>query len=825
MRRIAATTLCGFVVLVGGSFWPGVGIDAAGGPGLAQSAGTAASAPSRALLDRYCITCHNERLRTADLTLDTLDIGQVAANAEVLEKIVHKLRSGQMPPQGRPRPGADTVESFVAALEAALDASAAVAPDPGRVASRRLNRTEYVYAVRDLLDLEIDGDALLPSDMAGFGFDNNADVLSVTPTLMSRYLSAATKISRVAVGSLANRPVVQIYKPPNYARQTDRMGEDLPFGTHGGLAVRHVAPLDGEYLLKVRLQRGEIGESIVGNIAEKEYEIEVRVDHALVARLSVGGEFKGRVRYTLSGGGIGPPDDDVEGRQIAYYNQTADEDLEVRLSLQAGPRLLSVALTDIEPSASPGIGDTVVAGIGSIEVRGPYDGTVPEKTPSRDRIFLCHPASNQEEAACARQIIGTLARRAYRRPVDEADIRPLMEVFAQGRAGHDFEAGIERVVEALLNSPKFLFRIEDNPVDLQPGTAYRISDLELASRLSFFLWRSIPDDELIDVAAQGRLREPSVLREQVERMMADERSSRWMRDFVGQWLQIRNLETIEPDPSLFPAFDGSLREAMLRETELFFESQVREDRSVLDLLRADYTFLNARLAEHYRIPNVYGSHFRRVVMPDAARVGLLGHGSVLTVTSYADRTSVVLRGKWVLETLLGAPPPPPPPNVPPLEENDGRGTPTSLRERMEQHRGNPVCASCHAQMDPLGFALENFNAIGAWRETDAGAPIDPAITLSDVQVDGPPAFRAALLSEKGDEFLRTIVEKVLTYALGRGLTYADAPTVRAIVRQAATDEVRWSSLISAIVGTDVFQMRTVRDPDEAESDSSVVAAR
>ena len=824
MRRIAVSTVCGFVALVGGPFWPGAGVEAAGGLGLAQPAG-AASAPSRALLDQYCVTCHNERLRTADLTLDTLDIGQVAANAEVLEKIVLKLRSGQMPPQGRPRPGADSVQSFVGALEAALDASAAVAPDPGRVASRRLNRTEYVYAVRDLLDLEIDGEALLPSDMAGFGFDNNADVLSVTPSLMSRYLSASTKISRVAVGSLANRPLVQIYKPPAYARQTERMGEELPFGTHGGLAVRHVAPLDGEYLLKVRLERREIGESIVGNIAEKAYEIEVRVDHALVARLNVGGQFKGRVRYSLSGGGIGPPDDDVEGRQIAYYNQTADEDLEVRVPLQAGPRLLSVALTDIEPSASPGEGDTVVAGIGSLEVRGPYDGTVPEETPSRDRIFVCHPASSQEEAACASQIIGTLARRAYRRPVDDADIQPLMAVFAQGRAGHDFEAGIERVVEALLNSPKFLFRIEDNPVDLRRGTAYRISDLELASRLSFFLWRSIPDDALIDVATQGRLREPSVLLEQVERMMADERSSRWMRDFVGQWLQIRNLETIEPDPTRFPAFDGSLREAMLRETELFFESQVRDDRSVLDLLRADYTFLNARLAEHYRIPNVYGSHFRRVVMPDEARVGLLGHGSVLTVTSYAHRTSVVLRGKWVLETLLGSPPPAPPPNVPPLEENDGQGTPTSLRARMEQHRSNPVCASCHAQMDPLGFVLENFNAIGAWRETDDGAPIDPTMTLDDVPVDGLPAFRAVLLSVKGDEFLRTIAEKVLTYALGRGLTYADAPTVRAIVRQAATEEYRWSSLISTIVGTDVFQMRTVKDSDDAESGSSVVAAR
>ena len=572
--------------------------------------------------------------------------------------------------------------------------------------------------------------------------------------------------------------------------------------------------------------RGEVGESILGNIAEKAYEIEVRVDHALVTRFTVGGRFNGRVRYRLSGGGIGPPDDDVEGRQIAYYNQTADEDLEVRVPLKAGPRLLSVAFTDIEPSATQGEGDTVVAGIGSFEVRGPYDGTVPEETPSRQRIFLCHPANNQEEAACARQIISTLTRRAYRRPVAEGDVQPLMEVFAQGRrTGGDFEAGIERVVEALLSSPKFLFRIENNPVDLRPGAAYRISDFELASRLSFFLWRSLPDDELIEVAAEGRLSDPSVLRQQVQRMLADKRSARWMNDFVGQWLQVRNLETIQPDPARFPAFDGSLREAMMRETELFFESQVRDDRSVLDLLRADYTFLNARLAEHYDIPNVYGSHFRRVVMPDAARLGLLGHGSVLTVTSYAHRTSVVLRGKWVLETLLGSPPPAPPPNVPPLEENDGQGAPTSLRERMEQHRSNPVCASCHAQMDPFGFVLENFDAIGAWRETDAGAPINATMELSGVPVDGPQAFRAALLSEKGDEFVRTITEKLLTYALGRGLTYTDAPTVRAIIRDTATEEFRWSSLIASIVGSDVFQMRTVTDPDQAESGSDVVAAR
>ena len=601
------------------------------------------------------------------------------------------------------------------------------------------------------------------------------------------------------------------------------MGDDLPFTTHGGLAIRHTFSLDGNYLFKLRLRRSDVGETILGNIAEREYHLELRIDHALVRRLSVGGTFKGQVKYDLNGGGIGPPEDDVVHQQIALYNQIADKDLEVRVPVKAGTRLVSAAFTDVAPSAFEGEGDNTTAGLMTLEVGGPYDGVIPEETRSRQRIFVCRPDAPQDEKPCARKILGTLARRAYRRPVTDADLQPLMKVYESGRAARNFEAGIERALEALLSMPDFLLRAEAEPTGAKAGTIYRISDLELASRLAFFLWKSIPDDDLLDVAARGSLRDPGVLAEHTRRMLADRRAARWMNDFLGQWLQIRNLYTIEPDPLRFPDFDATLRQAMIKESELFFESQVRDDRNVLDLLRADYTFLNARLAEHYGVWSVYGSHFRRVPLEDPARHGLLGHGSILTVTSYADRTSVVLRGKWVLETLLGAPPPPPPPNVPPLKENDGKSKPASLRERMEQHRKSAVCASCHATMDPLGFALENFNAIGKWREDDDGAAINSAITLKGATIDSPQAFREALLRQ-GDEFIRTVTEKLLTYALGRGLDYTDAPTVRQLVRDASRDDYRWSSLVLGIVGSAPFQQRIVR-PVEPQPPAATTIAR
>ncbi len=776
-------------------------------------------APSRALFDRYCVTCHNQRLKTGGLTLDTVDLTRVEAHRDVLEKVARKLRSGQMPPPDRQRPDDATVNAFVTSLEQVLDRVSIAAPDPGRVVSHRLNRTEYVNVIRDLLALEIDGTALLPSDMAGFGFDNNADVLAMTPALMDRYITAATKVSRLAIGSRENRTAIQSYRVPTDARQNSRMGEDLPFATRGGLGVRHAFSLDGEYVFKLRLRRGDGGDSIVGNVAEREYHIELRIDHAPVARLSVGGKFKGQVKYDMA---ISFPEDDVVHQQVALYYQNADKDLEVRLPVKAGTRLVSAAFTEVAPSPFEGTGDNSPAGLLSLDIAGPYDGTTPTETESRRRIFVCRPEGSQGEKPCARKIIGTLARRAYRRPVSDADLQPLLKVYESGRTGRDFDTGIERALEALLSMPEFLMRAETDPANAKTGAIYRISDVELASRLSFFLWKSIPDDELLDLAARGRLRDSAVVAQQTRRILADRRATRWMNDFLGQWLQIRNLETIEPDPIRFPDFDSTLRQAMIKESELFFESQVRDDRPVLDLLRADYTYLNARLAEHYDVWNVYGSHFRRVPVTDPARHGLLGHGSVLTTTSYADRTSVVLRGKWVLETLLGAPPPPPPAVVPPLKQNDGKSKPASLRERMEQHRKSAVCASCHATMDPLGFALENFDAVGKWREDDDGAPINTAITLRGASVDSPKAFREALLKQS-DEFTRTLTETLLTYALGRGLDYRDATTVRQLVRDGSRDNTRWSSLILGIVASAPFQQRIVRDGAPQPPTPSTVA--
>ena len=508
--------------------------------------------------------------------------------------------------------------------------------------------------------------------------------------------------------------------------------------------------------------------------------------------------------------GLAISDDDIEAIRSHEYRLTVDRNLEIRVPVKAGQRLVSVAFTDSNPTPVDGVYGR--PGIDRVFIAGPYDGTVSDETPSRRRIFICRPTGSHDEQSCAREILMTLARRAYRRPVTDRDFEILWPFYEEGRRERDFDAGIERALEALLSMPEFLLRAERQPDHVGPGESYRLSDIELASRLSFFLWRSIPDDALLDVAVEGRLSDPGVLAEQVRRILGDRRATRFMNDFVGQWLQVRNINEQAPDGALFAQFNDTLRKAMVRETELFFESQVREDRSIPELLRADYTYLNEQLARHYGVDDIYGSRFRRVVLSDDRRHGLLGHASLLTITSYANRTSVVLRGKWVLENLLGAPPPPPPPNVPPLEDNDPAGTPTSLRERMEQHRSNPVCASCHAKIDPLGFAMEHFDAIGRWRETDGGAAIDATIEWDDQTIDNPRAFREALLG-RGTEFLRTVTEKLLTYALGRGVSYADAPTVRQLVREMADDEYRWSSLVLGIVNSAAFQMRRALDAD------------
>ncbi len=773
-----------------------------------------AQAVTRPFLDQYCVTCHNDKLKTGGLSLERIDPRDVIGREEVLEKIVRKLRTGQMPPEGRPRPDPATLDAFAASVETALDRAAAAEPNPGRVASHRLNRAEYVNVIHDLLALQVDGTELLPSDMAGFGFDNNADVLSITPGLMSRYITAATKISRLAVASPDNRSITQVYKVEFGTRQDARMGEDMPFATHGGLSVRHTFPLDGEYGFAVRLKKNGTVSTIDG-IEEDEHQIELRIDHALVKQFRIGGRLKGPDPGVL----IAVPEDDLEGQKVHEYRVGADKELEIRVPIKAGTRLVSVAFTDSMPSPaepvsgrrsflSTGMGSA--PGIDTFYVSGPFGGKTPAETPSRRQIFTCHPGSGraQEEDACARKIMAALTRRAYRRPVTDAELQPLLAIYGDGRRERDFDFGIERALEALLSSPKFLMRVERDPANARPGTRYRLSDVELASRLSFFLWKSIPDDELIDVAVRGALTGPSVLDEQVRRMLADRRSMRFLDDFAEQWLTVRNIHSQDPDATLFAGFDPTLREAMARETELFFESQVREDRPIPELLTANYTFLNERLARHYGIDDIYGSHFRRVTLTDERRFGLLGQASILTVTSYPNRTSVVLRGKWVLENLLGAPPPPPPPNVPPLKENTPGAKPAALRERMEQHRNNPVCASCHSKMDPLGFALEHFDAIGRWRENDGGAEINSTITLDGTTIDSPKAFREALL-RRGNQFTDTVAEKLLTYALGRGVEYSDAPVVRQLVRDLAQNGDRWSSLIVGIAKSTPFQMRRV----------------
>jgi mono/diheme cytochrome c family protein len=796
------------------------------------STSAAPASPARALVNRYCVTCHNERRPTppgAPLMLDKLNIDHVGDNAEIWEKVARKVRSGAMPPVGLPRPDGATFRTWVEGLETALDKAAAERPRVGRPAPvHRLNRAEYANAVRDLLGLEIQVRDLLPADDSGYGFDNIGDVLSVSPGLLERYMLAAAKITRQTLGDPTLRPTTTSYKVSPLLLQTSRMNEDLPFGSRGGIAVRHHFPLDAEYAVKIDLSRNLDGGQIRGV-----HEMEVRLDRALVKRLTVDAS-KGM------GSGKAP--------------------IEVRFPAKAGTRLVSVSFVgsvdqmlprDGRPSPPPPTAFAfqlypIDAAVNNIQVVGPFDGQVPEHAATRERIFICRPAPSSErsgaglegprkrsepsgakgspreendERGCARRIVSALARRAYRRPVTDADLRPLLAAYAAGRQKGSFDQGIEWAVEAVLVSPKFLFRVEQDPAGAVPGQVTRLTQFELASRLSFFLWSSIPDEELLTAAERGRLTDPVVLEQQVRRMLADPRASALVTNFGGQWLWLRNLRTAAPNADLFAEFDDNLRDAFRQETELFLADQLQDDRSLVELLTANYTFLNERLARHYGIPNVYGSHFRRVNYPDDRRAGLLGHGSILTVTAYSNRTSPVVRGKWLLENLLGAPPPPPPPNVPALKENGEGGKPTTVRERMEAHRNNPACASCHAQMDPLGFALENFDAVGKWRTVDAEAqtPIDASGRLIDGQTfDGPAAFRRLLVARQYD-FVTTLTEKLLTYALGRGVEYYDRPVVRQILRNAAPSDYRWSSVILGIVKSAPFEQRQAGEPSATRS--------
>ena len=783
------------------------------GTGAAQTPGATTDA-DRALLDRHCVTCHNDRTLTAELSLQDLDlqdVGENAAEVEVWEKVVRKLRTRAMPPPGRPRPTEPEYERVATRLETALDAAAAADLNPGRrPAVHRLNRAEYTNAIRDLLALEIDGRSLLPADDSGYGFDNIADVLSVSPMLTERYLSAARKISRLAVGDTTLAPRTEIFAADKYLKQDGRVSDDLPFGSRGGLAVRHTFPVDGEYVAKIYLSRTYDGR--VRGLGSP-HQLEVRLDGTLIEALTTGNPL---------------PDDDGTPRRRDYRN-APDDGQEVRFTAGAGPRLFAVSFVD-QASVLEGMrrphyavtsyefaGDqTVDPGILRVELRGPYNVTGRGDTPSRRAIFTCRPpadavASDPDEGDCARDILGALGRRAFRRPLTEADFEMLLGFFHMGRAEGDFDAGIEMALRRVLVSPDFLFRRERDPEGIALGAPYTISELELASRLSFFLWSSIPDDALLALAERGELRRPGALEAQVARMLADPRAEALVGNFGGQWLYLRNMALVSPDPYAFADFDANLREAMVQEMELFLGSQIREDHSVLELLTSDQTFVNQRLAEHYDIPNIYGNHFRRITLSDELdpRRGLLGKGSLLTVTSYAHRTSPVVRGKWLLENVLGTPPPPPPPNVPALTENDESGEPPkSMRERMEAHRANPVCASCHRVMDPLGFALENFDGIGRWRTTsEAGTPIDAAGELADgTPVEGPASLRRALL-KRPESFVTTVTEKLLTYGLGRGVEYYDAPAVRRIVREAADDDYRWSTLIAGITRSVPFQMR------------------
>jgi mono/diheme cytochrome c family protein len=765
----------------------------------------AAAQSHKAMLDKYCVTCHSDRLKTAGLTLESIDTTNIAAAPDVWEKVVRKVRVGMMPPQGSPAPDAASRTALVTWLTGQLDAHAATHPDPGRPLVHRLNRAEYGNAIRDLLDLEIDPSSLLPADDSAYGFDNVADVLGVSPVLLERYLSAAGKVSALAVGDPESGVASETFRIRQDASQ-DRHVEGLPIGTVGGMLAHTTLPLDGEYVIQPRLFRTNLG-AMRG--LEYEHQLEITVDGTRVHLASFGGDedFKASLRNpTLAG-------DDVEARSRA------------RVKLTAGPHTIGVAFIEktaaqnswrLQPflrSSHDTFDPTGYPHIDVFSVTGPYNPTGSGDTPSRRRIFMCRPANAAEEDPCARRIVSTLARLAYRGQASDEDIQRLMSFYAAGRKGGNFERGIQLALQRMLASAKFALRVERDPANAKPGSVYPLNSLDLASRLSFFLWSSIPDDELLRVAEQGKLRTPLVLRQQLRRMLADSKSEALVTNFAGQWLYLRNLKNMVPLSTEFVDFDDNLRRAFAQEAELFFASIMRENRTVLDLMDANYTFVNERLAKHYNIPGVYGSHYRRVTLTDEARRGLLGKGAILMVTSHTDRTSPVVRGKWVLDNLLGAPPPPMPANVPPLDENGQQaGRVLTMRERMEVHRRNPVCANCHKIMDPIGLAMENFDAVGSWRTREGGThgtAIDASgVLLDGTKVDGIVSLRQALMRNP-EIFVGTFVEKMMTYALGRGVAATDMPTVRQIVRDGAARNYRFASMVEGIVNSPAFQMRRV----------------
>jgi hypothetical protein len=772
----------------------------------------------RDFTNQYCISCHNGRLKTAGLVLDSRDVEHPAAAADVWEKVIRKVQVGMMPPAGAPQPDPATRRALVTTLSSALDEAARANPNPGRPALHRLNRTEYAYAIRDLLDLEVDPTTLLPPDDSAYGFDNVADVLGVNATLMEQYVSAAGKVSSLAVGDPDVSPAAEVYTIPQDASQ-DRHVEGLPLGTIGGVLAAPTIQVAGEYELSSKFFRTNLG---VLRGLEYEHVLEYAVDGV-------------RVHLTRLGG---PEDWAANLENNTLIADQIEERAKVRVSLTPGPHEITAAWIKKSDAIDPvrttrpirSSHDTRdplgIPHLSTFTITGPFKSAGPGDMPSRRRIFTCKPASGAEER-CARQILATLVRRAYRGQGTDDDVERLMGFFRAGRQQRDFDRGIQVLLQRVLASPKFVFRAEREPDQVLPGRVYRLSDLELASRLSFFLWSSIPDDELLKAAAENRLHEPAVLERQVRRMLADPKSERLVSNFARQWLYLRNLANHQPNSMVFPDFDDNLRQAFRREAELFFESIVREDRNVLDLMTADYTFVDERLATHYGIPNVYGSQFRRVTLTDEARKGLLGKGAILMVTSQATRTSPVVRGKWILDNILNAPPPPPPGNVPPLPETEESGQVVSMRQRMEAHRRNPVCANCHRLFDPIGLAMENFDAVGRWRARDGGSlgvPIDASGELLDgTKVDGVVSLRRALLRQP-ELFVDTVVEKMMTFALGRGVTATDMPAVRAIIRDAAGRDYRFSSLVLGIVRSPSFTMRIKASP-ERETGPTGIAAR
>ena len=822
--RMARSVFAGVFLL-----WAGLIVSRSGLEARATGSELQAPPPveSRATIDQYCVTCHSARLKSGGLVLENADLAHVENDVELWEKVVRKLRAGVMPPQGARRPDAATMQALIGSLEASLDQVAESRPNPGRPLLHRLNRAEYKNAIRDLLAIDVDVATLLPPDDSAYGFDNISDVLGVSPSLQERYLTAAGRISRLAVGDPSMRPGSDTYRVPQDLSQNQHI-EGLPLGTVGGLKVTHTFPLNAEYEFRTQLYRTNL--NIVRGL-QYPSEFEIAIDGRQVHHVTIGGNADLAAMFDK-------PTDTGDAVELR---------MRVRVPVTAGPHEVTATFIEnmvvkdtvrLQPFLRSSADNFDWAGrphIQTLAVTGPFNPTGTGDTPSRREIFTCQPTtlrqaqggpepgrgtSPKRERDCASQILSRLARRAYRQPVSKAELEPILDFYDAARRRTGFESGIQRGLERILASPRFAFRVERDPDSVTPGTPYRVSDVELASRLSFFLWSSIPDDTLLDLASRGRLKDPAVLEQQIRRMLADPRSSALVDNFAGQWLHLRNVRSVLPNSDEFPDFDDNLRQAFRRETELLFESIIREDRNVLDLLRADYTFVNERLARHYGIPDVYGSRFRRVPVTDEARKGLLGKGSMLAVTSHAERTSPVLRGKWVLENIVGLPVPPPPPDVPQLKPAEEGQKPKTLREQMAEHRTNPTCATCHKVMDPVGLALENFDAVGAWRTNEAGGPIDASGQLADgTAVDGVVTLRRAIL-DRPELFVGTMTEKLMTYALGRGIGPEDMPGVRRILRDAAANDYHFSSLVFGIVRSVAFQMRMKPAPDPSPSSST-----